>query len=133
VCLDLGPACDDGNDCTADICDAELGCRYTSALDGTSCEDEGTSGVCIGGVCIPDSTPGSGEPGSEGGGDGSGGRSENPSEGISADDFDRDRFQVRGSGFCSFSPDHRPWSAAALWALALGLGAARFRRREQSR
>ena len=31
-------ACDDGNDCTADACDAETGCTH-EALTGTSCDD----------------------------------------------------------------------------------------------
>jgi hypothetical protein len=40
-------ACDDGNECTADSCDAVNGCTHTPEPDGTAC----TGGTCTGGTC----------------------------------------------------------------------------------
>gem|GEM_PF-5225515 len=47
-----GVTCDDGNDCTDDVCDPILGCQYTndntnSCSDGDNC----TNDVCIDGTC----------------------------------------------------------------------------------
>jgi len=46
--------CDDGNPCTADSCDALLGCQSTAVADGTSCAD-GTvcngAETCVAGAC----------------------------------------------------------------------------------
>jgi len=50
------PDCDDGNVCTADSCDAVLGCQNTPLADGASCDDgdvcNGTS-TCQTGACNP--------------------------------------------------------------------------------
>jgi hypothetical protein len=51
-------SCDDGNACTADACDAVLGCLNTPIPDGTGCDDGDacttadacTSGICLGGA-----------------------------------------------------------------------------------
>jgi hypothetical protein len=45
-----GPAsnCDDGNPCTADSCDATLGCQHSRLQDGTGC---GAGKTCHSGVC----------------------------------------------------------------------------------
>ena len=40
--------CDDGNICTADLCDPKKGC-YSKALGGMAC---GKGKTCVGGVCI---------------------------------------------------------------------------------
>jgi hypothetical protein len=49
VCT-TGPACDDGNDCTIDICDPTSGlCSHTPATDGTPCNNG--LGICNGGYC----------------------------------------------------------------------------------
>lgn len=55
------PACDvvvcedDGNECTEDICNCETGeCGFTEALEGFGCDLDGTSGVCVEGVCEED-------------------------------------------------------------------------------
>jgi hypothetical protein len=48
--------CDDGNPCTDDLCDAELGCRYFNnssvCTDGNACttNDVCNSGTCVGGA-----------------------------------------------------------------------------------
>jgi hypothetical protein len=46
-------ACDDGNPCTADVCD-EWGCLGLPAADGSACDDgqvDTVDDVCISGVC----------------------------------------------------------------------------------
>jgi hypothetical protein len=42
-------ACDDGNPCTADLCDPVKGCTYALHPDGTGC---GASGTCKAGLCL---------------------------------------------------------------------------------
>ena len=46
--------CEDLNDCTADSCDALLGCLNDALEDGTECRPPvpGRDGVCDGGVCV---------------------------------------------------------------------------------
>lgn len=47
--------CNDGNDCTADLCDPGTGaCSNPSAVDGTTCDFSGAAGVCMSGVCQED-------------------------------------------------------------------------------
>jgi hypothetical protein len=53
------PACDDGNECTADFCDlATNECQHSGAtMEGTGCTDDGnecTDDYCHGGVCVHD-------------------------------------------------------------------------------
>jgi hypothetical protein len=55
------PDCHDGNACTLDVCDPLAGCRYTTAVDGTFCDDRErctNADVCRRGTCagtpIPD-------------------------------------------------------------------------------
>jgi hypothetical protein len=44
--------CDDGQECTADACDAALGCTHTNIASGTPCA--GGTGTCNGsGACVP--------------------------------------------------------------------------------
>ncbi|HEV8199592.1 MAG TPA: LamG-like jellyroll fold domain-containing protein [Candidatus Polarisedimenticolia bacterium] len=46
--------CDDGNSCTADACDAVLGCQHTPVLDGTACDDGDLctgDDACLAGSC----------------------------------------------------------------------------------
>ncbi len=57
---DCPTGCDDGNPCTDDICDAQLGCVHSnntlSCTDGNACT---TNDVCSGGVCVGgDTAPG---------------------------------------------------------------------------
>ena len=52
VGLCVGVLCDDGNECTDDICDPATGnCTYPDVADDTEC-DSG-SGVCESGTCVP--------------------------------------------------------------------------------
>jgi hypothetical protein len=48
--------CDDGNPCTADVCDPVAGCRHTPVANGTACPDgslcNGTE-TCQSGICLP--------------------------------------------------------------------------------
>lgn len=47
------PACDDGNECTTDVCNSENGsCSNDGVPDGTDCR--GSEGMCSGGECIPE-------------------------------------------------------------------------------
>ncbi len=49
-----GALCDDGNDCTMDTCDPELGCLH-EALSGTDCNDANVCSLadhCEAGVCV---------------------------------------------------------------------------------
>jgi hypothetical protein len=52
----IAPACDDGNPCTTDGCDALSGCRHAAVPDGTPCPD-GTMcnghETCAAGLCAP--------------------------------------------------------------------------------
>jgi hypothetical protein len=52
VRCEMAADCDDGNGCTADRCDpvAET-CSNAPVVDGTTCDDDGLSGVCVSGVC----------------------------------------------------------------------------------
>ena len=44
--------CDDGNDCTDDVCDPRIGrCTYAAVGDGAVCSAVGVSGVCDGVLC----------------------------------------------------------------------------------
>ncbi|MEM7135837.1 MAG: hypothetical protein AAF500_04615 [Myxococcota bacterium] len=44
--------CDDGNECTGDVCDLATGnCTNTPAADGTVCDFAGQPGVCVSGQC----------------------------------------------------------------------------------
>jgi len=55
--------CDDGNDCTADQCDAE-GCHHTAASDGTACDDRSACTAldqCRAGACEGKAQPSSPE------------------------------------------------------------------------
>jgi len=48
-------SCDDDNPCTADSCDAQLGCLHVPVTNGTSCSDGDacTQGdACLAGVCV---------------------------------------------------------------------------------
>ena len=46
---------DDGNDCTEDGCNCDTGeCGITEPLDGLVCELDGSTGVCLNGVCRED-------------------------------------------------------------------------------
>jgi hypothetical protein len=48
--------CDDGNDCTTDVCNGEAGCEHVS-LDGVECKDGDTcttADKCVAGVCVGD-------------------------------------------------------------------------------
>ena len=49
-----GTACDDGNDCTADYCDPsdDSWCINNPLPDGTSCDLDGSAGVCEAGDCV---------------------------------------------------------------------------------
>jgi len=56
VCEDAGLCegivCDDGQQCTEDICDPAKGtCVYTPVEDDTSCNFNGFPGACASGVC----------------------------------------------------------------------------------
>lgn len=46
--------CDDDDECTIDWCDFVDGCYFVTASDGTSCDFDGLTGVCIDGVCGQD-------------------------------------------------------------------------------
>jgi hypothetical protein len=47
--------CNDANDCTADLCDpTTVTCSNLPAVDGTTCDFRGASGVCLSGVCQED-------------------------------------------------------------------------------
>lgn len=48
-------ACDDGDPCTVDSCDAQLGCQHAPAVDGTPCGPFGGCrlDVCASGACVP--------------------------------------------------------------------------------
>jgi hypothetical protein len=55
--------CDDGNDCTDDICNAVTGCVHAN-LTGNSCEDGDlctVTGTCSAGKCVPSDASLSGE------------------------------------------------------------------------
>ncbi len=39
VCTGTPPNCDDANPCTVDSCDSKVGCKHTSATNGTACSD----------------------------------------------------------------------------------------------
>ncbi|MCC6625417.1 MAG: DUF11 domain-containing protein, partial [Deltaproteobacteria bacterium] len=56
VCGDGGIVdCDDGNPCTVDSCDAELGCQYDNVANGTTCDDDNlcsTASQCSEGFCV---------------------------------------------------------------------------------
>lgn len=60
--------CDDGNECTLDGCQSQVGCVSVAAPEGTPCTD----GVCAAGECVPGGGEGGSDPGT-GGGSGSGG------------------------------------------------------------
>lgn len=54
ACVPLG--CDDGNPCTADVCDAAFGCVSTSVTDGRPCAISdwcAVGGTCESGTCVP--------------------------------------------------------------------------------
>ena len=47
-------SCDDGNVCTADVCDPQTGCAHPAANDGSGCDDTNACtsfDVCSGGAC----------------------------------------------------------------------------------
>ena len=47
-----GVDCDDGNECTQDVCDPMDGqCGYADVMDGTTCDFGGLPGVCTAGTC----------------------------------------------------------------------------------
>ena len=47
-----GVVCDDGDECTQDVCDFRTGqCDYTVMYDGADCDFDGLAGVCTSGVC----------------------------------------------------------------------------------
>jgi len=53
ACVGQALSCDDGNPCTADVCDPLSGCIYAN-LDGSTCDDGNsctTSDTCSGGTC----------------------------------------------------------------------------------
>ncbi|MEM8605853.1 MAG: hypothetical protein AAGF92_02010 [Myxococcota bacterium] len=51
ICEEL--ACDDGNPCTTNACDAEAAvCVHDPALAGIPCEVDGNTGACADGVCV---------------------------------------------------------------------------------
>ena len=53
-CLGNPPSCDDGDPCTLDICDDEVGCDYSPAPDGVPCEDGDpctAPDACLAGEC----------------------------------------------------------------------------------
>lgn len=51
LCVDAN--CDDGNECTDDVCDrADGSCDGTNRPDGSSCDFGGLPGSCDGGVCV---------------------------------------------------------------------------------
>ena len=48
--------CDDGNECTADVCDPVGGtCSNPAEADGTTCDAAGLPGQCAGGSCVESS------------------------------------------------------------------------------
>jgi hypothetical protein len=51
--------CDDGDDCSVDVCDAANGaCSNAPADDGTKCDFDGLPGQCMSGVCeVADQCP----------------------------------------------------------------------------
>ena len=49
----LGVQCNDGNECTVDVCIDE-GCSFENATDGTGCEASGEAGLCVAGACEAD-------------------------------------------------------------------------------
>jgi len=50
LCMDVD--CDDGNECTEDLCDPADGtCDNPAETDGTMCDFEGVGGICMSGVC----------------------------------------------------------------------------------
>ena len=57
VNLTIAGACDDGFDCTDDVCDPDQGCTHTPVADGTACATVNGSSICftdsscLGGVC----------------------------------------------------------------------------------
>jgi hypothetical protein len=71
--LDEELVCDDGNVCTDDLCDPQLGCQHRPAPDGLKC---GRCQICSGGQCLADpdcASSGCGcSPGGSGGGAGGG-------------------------------------------------------------
>ena len=47
-----GVDCNDGNECTADVCDSTAGtCTNDPVANGTSCDFVGLAGVCVDGAC----------------------------------------------------------------------------------
>jgi hypothetical protein len=51
ICMG-GEDCDDGNDCTEDVCDpANASCTNPKRADGAACMVDGLPGQCVDGVC----------------------------------------------------------------------------------
>ena len=62
-CLGAPVDCDDGNSCTTDSCDEEVGCLFEDKTDGTPCSEDGT---CQDGDCVCDADCGNKECGDDG-------------------------------------------------------------------
>ncbi len=133
ICQPISGGCDDGNSCTADMCDGELGCVSESLLDGTPCD----GGVCYAAKCILDASTSSGSGGGSGtgsgagagsgSGTGSGSGAGDPSGGLGTDGVPA----LEGGGFCTAAAAHHthlPTGWLALLGLA-GVGALGRRRR----
>jgi hypothetical protein len=55
VQCEMAADCNDGNDCTADLCDpSSKTCSHGPAVDGTKCNFGGLAGVCASGECEED-------------------------------------------------------------------------------
>ncbi len=58
LCADAGIRCDDGNDCTMDLCDTLDGaCSNPNEPNGIACDAKGNPGFCQDGICERDCTP----------------------------------------------------------------------------
>lgn len=53
LCADAPTRCDDGNQCTQDVCDPQDGmCSNLNEADGTDCDAAGNPGSCQTGMCV---------------------------------------------------------------------------------
>jgi len=57
-CADADPRCDDGDDCTQNLCNPADGmCSNPNEVDGTACDAGGLRGECAAGTCVATCTP----------------------------------------------------------------------------
>jgi MYXO-CTERM domain-containing protein len=136
--------CDDGNECTADACDATMGCANPALDDGTPCSAPCVS-TCLSGACdcgmggggvggggtggaggepgVGGAPSTGGAPSSGGSGPGAGGGAGDPGTGGGGTDGDAEE------DGCSCRTVSREHEGGSLAALALGLVVAARRRR----